>query len=226
MSNFYQSFLDLYKHQNDVANKKFANADFRKYISEHERENKELFKEVSQSLIKYMLKPQQLIHDEQDYYIAQDMTTNTFYICYKNLMMIDIDFYKEEIEENDKISIILNRVEEYVKKSKVKLNFMIYTTRNGVHLFLVNRKCDYKNLDDIKIMLDLNCDYYYSVYSYIRGWSVRLNRKKKDNEILYKYIRDVGNTNKKDKHLVKLVNLHINLLEVFKNENESLMFGN
>ena len=141
-------------------------------------------------------------------------------------MMIDIDFYKEEMEESDKVKAILNRVEEYVHKSKVKLNFMIYTTRNGIHLFLVNRKSDYKNLDDIKIMLDLNCDYYYSVYCYIRGWSVRLNKKKNDNEVLYTYLCDVGNTNKKDEHLVKLVNLHINLLEVFKNENESLMFGN
>jgi len=226
MSGFYQSFLDLYKHQNDETNVKFANKDFRKYISEHERDNMELFQELSKTLTKYMLKPQQLIHDAEDYYIAQDMLTNTFYVCYKTLMMIDIDFYKEEMEETDKIQAILNRVKDYVQKSKVELNFMIYTTRNGIHLFLVNRKSNYKDLNDIKIMLDLNCDYYYSVYCYIRGWSVRLNKKKKENNVLYTYIGDVGNTNKKDKHLLKLVNLHINLLEVFKNEDESLMYGN
>ena len=75
------------------------------------------------------------------------------------------------------------------------------------------------------MMLDLKCDFYYTVYCYLRGWSVRLNKKRKDTQDeLYQYIGTVG-TGKEDDQLVKLVNLHINLVPVFANTKPNTMYG-
>lgn len=192
------------------------------------------FKDLLPALRKAMAKPQRLIQEDPDWYIAQDLNTNTFYICYRTLLMIDIDFYKEseKIMMNDPQNAvkvlkrqieILNQLEEHAFLND--LRFRVFRTRNGIHAFLVSRPGDYKNLLDIKMMLDLGSDFFYAAYSHIRGWSVRLNRKSKEAEMSYPYLQDVGEV-EPDEYLSKLVDLHINLLSVFANEDPSQMYGN
>ena len=84
---------------------------------------------------------------------------------------------------------------------------------------------NYKDNSSIQMMLDLDCDFYYVIYSYLRGWSVRLNKKKQEtNDVLYGEITELG-YGKTDPHLYKLTNLHINLVDVFKNVKPNLMYG-
>ena len=84
---------------------------------------------------------------------------------------------------------------------------------------------DYRDDDALKIMLDLGTDFYYVVFSYLRGWSVRLNKKRRDTtDELYSYIGDIG-TGVADPHLDKLVTLHLNLVPVFKHVEPCLMYG-
>lgn len=188
-----------------------------------------------------VLKPQRLLVDDNDYYVAIDLFTNTYYICYRDLMMIDVDRYKIKDDNNqdtlEEIKIKLRKYPEFF--------FRIYSSRNGYHIFVINRSMDYKSDASIQLMSDLGCDFYYIVYSYIRGWSVRLNKKKGEEttDELYKWVgdvvrghffspdilsdslsshepdmKDIKNIESilPDQRLEELTNLHIHLVDVFK----------
>ena len=138
--------------------------------------------------------------------------------------MIDLDFYKDL----STVDLIVDRFKQFTSNhnGKSKLRFMLYKSRNGVHGFLVSQQSNYKDDKTIDLQLELGSDFYYVIYSYIRGWSVRLNKKVADtSDILYKYICDVGD-GKPDPHLLKLVNLHLSLVDVFKDTGVNSMFGN
>lgn len=200
-------------------------------------------KDSSKSLVEKIAKCQRLIHDDDDFYVAVDTKTNTYYICYRNLLMVDIDFYiKVKSEQNpmadeknnqDPITSTINILNAYATKNK--LTFAVYKTRNGIHAFLVSQQINrtmtemttnsYNDNNPWTIMRDLNCDSYYILYSYLRGWSVRLNRKKNEEIMKYDYLGLVGDE-PIDEYLMELVNLHIKLVDQFKDSGPSLMFGN
>lgn len=202
---------------------------FKKYIinNEHPTVSVKIFATLMAHTI---LKPQQLLIDNEDYYIAIDMLTNTYYICYRNLMMIDCDNYKFE---GDIIATLVKYPHLY---------FRIYQSRNGYHVFILNKSFDYKSDESIELMINLHCDFYYTVYTYLRGWCVRLNKKRPEQEdILYKWVGDVvhgiyfpvpdhttaqvsdiqSNSETWDflpnERLEQLCELHIKLTTVFKN---------
>lgn len=131
-----------------------------------------------------LLKPQRLLVDTEDYYVAVDLFTNTYYICYRQVLMVDVDRYKQGQDLEDLKTKLAKHPE---------LFFRIYASRNGYHVFVLNRKIDYKSDTAIRLMHELGCDFYYMVYSYLRGWSVRLNKKKgeEDTPTLYTWVGDV-----------------------------------
>ncbi len=179
-------------------------------------------------LLKGLVKPQHLIEDHSDYYMAIDMATQTAYICFKNLLMIDIDFYKDAsindvVSDKDEMAQLTPKmkkqklyqktIEVLKKKCPKGYKFRIYGTRNGIHAFLVSQPMNPKSSDAIKLQLDIGSDFYYVVYSYLRGWSVRLNRKQGETDPnLYQYLGEIGDGDS-NKELVKLVNLHIDRLK-------------
>src|SRR5947199_3649942 len=99
---FYSSYLKLIEDDYEYRQKpltefckKLKHAKFRKFIIDKMGMCCvciKLFSDVMKSL---MIRPQILLIDNENFYIACDMMTNTYYICYKELMMIDIDFYKD-----------------------------------------------------------------------------------------------------------------------------------
>lgn len=144
-------------------------------------------------------RPQRLIKTHDNYYIARDTKTNTVYMCYKNILMLDID--------NSSLSL-----EELITVLPQDMAFMIYKTERGYHCFCVSKIFEYRTRDTVEFMYrfkDLGIDIDYIRYCYIRGFSVRLNKKfygeNKDN---YIYIKTTNN-NLIDKKLKDLVELHI-----------------
>ena len=199
-----------------------------------------------------MLKPQRLLVDDDDYYVAVDLFTNTYYICYRDVMMIDVDRYKSPSQKSTETCDTLENIKTKLS-AYPDLFFRIYASRNGYHIFVINKSMDYKSDESIRLMSDLGCDFYYMVYSYLRGWSVRLNKKKgeENTDNLYTWVGDVVKghffhfdpsdimsiskiqeeqatlTEKDlqnidissimpDPRLDKLVQVHINLVDVFK----------
>ncbi|GAH03571.1 unnamed protein product, partial [marine sediment metagenome] len=182
---------------------KLKNHVFRKYVLDKLGKNVRTTKMIAPVIMPHMLRPQRLFIDKDDFYVACDMMTNTYYICYKYLMMIDVDFYKLTDIDDEKNNII-SQFEHDINNC-----WKLYSTRNGIHAFLVSKKIDYHSDESVELMLsftrnihtelknDANndekeseklCDFYYVLYSYLRGYCVRLNRKKDEEKLEYKFI--------------------------------------
>jgi len=153
-------------------------------------------------------RPQYLIKTSPDYYIARDTKTNTVYMCYKNIMMLDFD-------KND---LTIDSLLDNLPKD---MSFMIYKTERGYHAFCVSRKFEYRSRETVEFMhnyKDLGIDIDYIRFCYIRGFSVRLNKKfngeHKDN---YKYITTT-NEQLVDNDLKNLVELHITECKKYKKD--------
>jgi hypothetical protein len=150
-------------------------------------------------------RPQNLIKTRRDYYIARDTVTNTIYICFQNLLTIDID---------------KNIDDEIVKQhfSRIPETFRIYRSKRGYHVYCTSRIFQYRSKDSVDFMLNNNSDPYYCVYSYIRGYCTRLNNKFTDyGETLYNYIGKVGDKPELDR-LVRLTDLMFKLSNLYKND--------
>ena len=157
-------------------------------------------------------------------------------------MMIDVDRYKSNNKDvNDTLHDIKGKLSRHPE-----LFFRIYSSRNGYHIFVLNKSMDYKSDESIRLMFEIGCDFYYIVYSYLRGWSVRLNKKKGEENVeeLYRWVGDVvmgnffsmdsfasmGSSDNEmkmvnigsvknlfpDERLEVLTNLHIELVDVFR----------
>ncbi len=216
---FYQEYLNLVNIDEDIINPELSDPKFRNMILDDNKISFDIIKLFADGVKHTLKKPQRLLHDDENYYICIDMFTNTYYVCYKTLLMVDIDFYKKD--EKNTTEDIIKMFTDYCK-DKPELKFRLYSSRNGIHGFLISQKSDSKSSKDIQIMIDLESDFYYTVYAYLRGWSVRLNRKKTDSDTLYKYICDIGEGNDNE-DLINLVNLHINLVDTFKNTKPNTM---
>lgn len=149
---------------------------------------------------------QTLIKSRKDYYIARDQITNTVYICYKNLLTIDIDYP----------DLNLDTLKQ--KLTTIPETFRIYRSKRGYHVYCTSRTFDYKSNESIKLMLDNLCDPYYCIYSYIRGYCTRLNNKFNSQGVeLYQYLGKVGNTDEIDR-LLHLINVMERYSKKYKND--------
>jgi hypothetical protein len=146
---------------------------------------------------------QLLIEPALDYYIARDYKTNTVYLCYKNILMLDFDNISDE-EYIDLLQVL----------SKEDKSFDIYKTSRGYHVFCTSNEFNYRSKEVVDYMLkfiDFKIDINYIRYCYIRGFCVRLNKKfEQGDECNYTYVTTINKflANKKleasvDLHLLK-----------------------
>lgn len=165
---FYKSF-DKY---NKCVFKDFINT-FRSIDYINYPKTLETIDKLRDTFEKLITKPQELILDNHLYYIARDVYTNTIYICYKNVLVLDIDTYKEGLHNDD----ILQMFDDSLYA------FKVYKTSNGFHAFCVSENFDYTDNATIDLMIKMKCDFFYAFYCNLRGFCVRLNRKM--NEYFY-----------------------------------------
>jgi hypothetical protein len=165
--------------------------------------------------IKGIKRPQELLNTNINYYIARDSLTNTVYICFRNLLMIDIDLHKIN---NTEIT------DEYIINyfSKKKESFRIFKSINGYHVFCTSKKFKYRSKESLEFMLNNMCDKYYCMYSYLRGYCVRLNKKFDEecldkNTKIYKLLAIINKNNELPEQKKKL-QLIDKLLYKYNNE--------
>lgn len=196
---FYKTFIELYNDKTKYDN----------FIITYDKTSDNI-SNISKYFIHHFQKPQRLLFDCDDYYIAVDMYLNLYYICFKHLLMLDIDLYKT----ND--NNVLDKIKQFCEINKDYL-FDVYKSRNGYHCFLISHISNYKDLNNIQLMLDLNTDFYYTIYTYLRGWCVRLNKKKNENEnSIYKFVERIGYGKELSKQ-IEYVKKHLELLKQFEN---------
>ena len=152
-------------------------------------------------------KEQELLKTHNDYYMARDLTDNIIYLCFKNLMIIDID--KTTLNQTE----IIDLFSKYTSNS-----FTIYSNNNNnYHIFCTSKLTDYRNKNTIEFMLNNHSDFYYTIFSYIRGFCVRLNNKFIGDSSTYKFVCHINHHNSIE-YLNSLVLLHEKLINKYKND--------
>lgn len=226
---FYSTYLQLVSKEYNIrkdARGEYTNFEihmrdlnFRNFLLDRLGKTKDVVKLFADTLLPSVIKPQRLILDTPIFYVACDMMTNTYYICYKNLLMVDLDIKSEIITPEERSKTLFN-FKEKVSSDEV---WIIYKSRKGYHAFLVSKPIEYNSDEATILLLKCESDFYYIVYSYLRGYSVRLNKKKDEEGGLYSLIETVGNPKYADEQLLKLVNIHIEMCDTFANSGISLM---
>jgi hypothetical protein len=266
----YQTFIDVLKEKYDLEQDtlaQFRDGEFRTQI-QSKYVDARLIKEVAPYVSPLIKKPQQLVVDQETFYVANDLNTNTDYMCMPKVLMIDVDSYKNENGDDIQIEAILPHCmcqvdgviaswkpsEEcdvsqphsttwhlhkckYVKPSTKKssspppctFRYRVFKSRAGWHAFLISHEMHYRDDRAIQLMIEAKTDYFYTIFTYLRGWCVRLNRKKGESQEivcdkgLYPYLFDVirGTTVPRTSRLVtplagaeKLIDLHITLAQM------------
>lgn len=225
---FFQSFLDNIQNEKNIVdnNNKYYNTFFRSFILENfknkynnldNNSNDDKINDINiiyNFLIPYLNKPQRLLIDHNEYYVAIDMLTNTKYICFKDLCILDFDINKNNYHTKEDI---LN----YINNNSILKNIAYYRieTERGYHLYLVDKPRLYSKIETFNFINQFNCDDYYKFYCFIRGFSIRLSFKTNDNYI-YKNIKLINNKKNNDKNLydtksLRLKNLFLTHFQFF-----------
>ena len=200
---FYKYFIDNIQNDNNIIiNIKYYNNYFKNYlikffdkkfisvisddihdIHDIHASNKIYIDILCMYLKCYLNKPQRLIEDNIDYYIAIDMLTSTKYICFKNFCILDFDINKNNFTNK-------NDILEYINKKDFFNNVPYYLVESerGYHLYLLDKERLHNRIETFYFIYNFNSDKLYKFYCYLRGYSIRLSLKPEDT-FLYKNIK-------------------------------------
>ena len=199
----------------DIINlKNLKNCDINKILWDDFMKNRKLNNNYKLLLIELKKKIKnttvyKIIESTDTYVIGYQPNTTMYFICYKNLLMLDYDI------NNVNYKCKLQNIYDFCDKNK-NHKFRLVKSENVYHLFLTSHIMKYNNTDSIELSIKLHSDPLYILTSYIRGYAVRLNNKNIDNE--YIEIGTIG-TGKEIPGLLKEYNLHLKLHKIYKNKN-------
>lgn len=118
-----------------------------------------------------------------------------YYIVFYNFLMVDIDG-------------TLDIPALTAKLTTAHLTARLYRTYNGYHIFITSRPVFYKSEEALDIMETLGCDVFYTTFSCLNGFKVRLNPKLREDECLAaEYLETLG-TEPENYKLLSLLALH------------------
>ncbi len=206
---YFNSYVKI--NNSAITNSFPINKDFTQFVLKNNKLTYEIVKLLSVGYINYIKKPQKCLIDEKEYYVAIDMNTNLCYICYKNILMIDID--------DTNIDNVMNLINKGIEKYDD--TYVLYKSINGFHIFVLNKYFDHLDKNTIEYLIDFNCDTNYIMCTYIRSFCTRLNKKQKDeNNSLYELVGYYKRENKSfdvSEDILNLVNLQHYYIEKFNN---------
>lgn len=206
MNLFHKTFLNILENKDSLIRDTHQEKYNLEIINETDVKSYDDVLNMAPHFIHGVKRQQTLIKTSNDYYIARDQITNTVYICYKNVLTIDIDNGGVDID-------IIKK-----KLSGVPETFRIYKSKRGYHIYCTSKLFDYRSKESVDFMLDNFCDPYYCIYSYIRGYCTRLNNKfNSEREQLYEYIGKVGTADEIGR-ILYLVNLMEGYSKKYKGE--------
>jgi hypothetical protein len=206
MNLFHKTFLNILENKDPLINETNQQVEKKNLETIYKIQSVDDVIHMAPQFIHGVKRQQTLIKTSRDYYIARDQITNTVYICYKNLLTIDID----------NPDLDLDTLKQ--KLSTIPETFRIYRSKRGYHIYCTSREFDYRSKQSAEFMLDNFCDPYYCIYSYIRGFCTRLNNKFDcEGMQIYEYIGQVGTVNELDR-LLHLVNVMERYSKKYKND--------
>jgi hypothetical protein len=205
---FFQTMIDLSKSLATTENAAAHMLDgtsllnlaaFRDFVMERLGLRAETIKLFAPLHLRYVCKPQKLLFDHPEFYIANDYVTNTCAICYRDLTMVDVDLppvVGDDGDEDDEsvLDFSANYLAWLIQQCEIHKTwrFGVYRSRKGLHVFILHQVFESRD-DRANFQLQLKCDFYYALFTYLRhGCSVRLNAKKGENLPLYHFVGFLG----------------------------------
>lgn len=196
---FYEEFVKkTHSYKDTPFTSALSYSSFRNFLKEEIKDKKKLILLLSKG--KLIKKPYRLLVNDEDFFVGVDMNTNLHCIYYKNLIMIDVDLQKSPDTTLESLINICKTTND---------SFIIYSSKNGYHIFIANRLFEKDEIIDYMLMFP--CDLSYIVMSYVFGCSVRLNKKSEDDP-MYSLLTMIGNDFKHK----ELVDIHIELTDLLK----------
>jgi len=229
---FFQTMIDLFEelhqsHGEEREKNKTSSllklSTFRNFILEKKGKNLDAVRLMTDNFLHFICKPQKLLYDHPEFYIATDYVTNTYVICFRDLTMIDVDLAEDlnvisknkpsqpEIDKEKVLEFCTSYLEWLIDECEHHKDwrFGIYRSRKGLHVFALHKV--FEREERCEFQLKLKCDFYYSLFTYMRrGCAIRLNRKKQDELPLYHFIGFLG-SGETNPHLLELMYLHAKL---------------
>ena len=139
---------------------------------------------------------------KDNWYISYCLEKNIKYMCFDKLLMIDIDNLSNDIN----ITSHFHKQKDYA--------WSIYKSTRGYHVFCISREFAHDDLKTVEFMLNNFCDYYYTIFSFLRGFCVRLSHKQNKKGQLYKHLGIYGNTELINSYLLLLTDSHVTYCDV------------
>lgn len=136
----------------------------------------------------------QIIDATADYAYGVHVQETLYFISYRNLLMIDYD------NEWD--------IEHLQAGIEPWMTFRVVKTNRGYHCFLTSKRVPFNSSEAHRVLRKLKSDIFHAMGAWVRGYSVRVNRKHANDK--YEEIQFIG-TAPEDPKLVKLYQLHLEL---------------
>lgn len=202
---FYDEFIKN-KNQVNIDHELYNNnlkvEKFLEHFIENNEINYESIKMLSNGLKNYISKPQRILINNPNDYVGVDMNTNIHYICFRDVLMFDIDLKDHDHEIGD--DVFLKKIKKEFLINKLENSndvFYLDESSNGFHIFLLNKRVNHKSEEAINYMIDFDCDIKYIICSFLRGFSIRIN-KKNIYDPMYTHIGIYGNKNLIDESIL------------------------
>jgi hypothetical protein len=219
-----------------VASAAMKHSVYRRCVLERYGENASTVQLFLPTLRETLRKPQRVLHDTPEFYVALDLLTRTFYMCFRRLLMVDVDLDSAAAcisVTTDGMSPLAVAKSQYLaqlqqRSASVPQSCLdVYETHKGFHLFFLHQDHDHHDPAVWQHMLDWGCDFHYVCFAALRGWSVRLNRKvheppERAGVALYKHIGRLGDGVPLP-HLLQLMVAKHAFLDLFVDEQPCLM---
>ena len=136
---------------------------------------------------------------EEEYEYGYQQSTHCangkmYYLKFYNLMMLDYD------------AISLDQLKQKLFPFQERFRFRIYVTCNGFHVFIISCRIPHRICFDL--MKALECDPYYTLFSYKYGYKIRLSPKLGRSEtFLAQLVEEFGQASP-EPELMELMDLH------------------
>lgn len=119
---FFQSFLDNLEKEPPPKSTLLHLNDFRHFVLQKIGKTIDTVKIMAPYFLNcVVMKPQRLLFDHQNFYISLDYVTNTYYACFKDLTMIDIDYETEISTTKEGETSTSNEIETDEREEKITI---------------------------------------------------------------------------------------------------------
>lgn len=202
---FYDSYLNTMK---QLAYKPcpYSDQELRKFIFNKHGINYDTVVNCSPGVIPLVNGPQRCIYTDTDYFVGVEMKNNTYYVCYKDILMIDIDFKYGPI---DITGLPFRKTDSY----------LVQRSANGYHIYVTNRRFDLTSKEAIDYMIEFKSDITYIMCCYIKkGTTVRVNRKHKDEDPKIYETMSTINQDLVDPTIIERIRVQIKYIREFQDQ--------